>query len=129
MGHGSHNGGPVIYHGFQGNVLKLKESYDFSQGYFGVRGDGGSSFVRHIESDDPLSAAHVFYDKAAYGGLEEKLGPGRWKTTMEDGTVLTMREVSSSDGSPAVDINIRRSTDVGDVKNQRIHFVKKRQGD
>lgn len=45
---------------------------------------------------------------------------------MEDGTVFTMREVSTSDGSPAVTINIRKSTDSGGVKEQKIHFVMKK---
>lgn len=43
---------------------------------------------------------------------------------MADGTVVTWREVSSSDGFPAVDINIKKSTDSGGLKVQKIHFVK-----
>lgn len=37
---------------------------------------------------------------------------------------FTTREVSSSDGSPAVEINIRKSDEHGDIKYQKIHFVK-----
>ena len=37
---------------------------------------------------------------------------------------FTTREVSSSDGSPAVEINIKQSTDHGDIKYQKIHFLK-----
>lgn len=44
---------------------------------------------------------------------------------MSDGTVITMREVSSSDGSPAVDINISRGSGSGSIKGQKIHFVQK----
>ncbi|MCF0106641.1 MAG: hypothetical protein HUJ53_07765 [Holdemanella sp.] len=44
-----------------------------------------------------------------------------------DGTIITYREVSSSDGSPAVDINIKKSTDSSGVKSQKIHFVKKKE--
>lgn len=43
---------------------------------------------------------------------------------MKDGTILSYREVSSSDGSPAVEINIRQSDDHSDIKYQKIHFVK-----
>lgn len=37
---------------------------------------------------------------------------------------FTTREVSSSDGSPAVEINIRKSGEHGEIKYQKIHFVK-----
>ena len=42
---------------------------------------------------------------------------------MADGTVITMRKVSHSDGTPAVDINIKPSTHTGGVKGQKIHFI------
>lgn len=44
-------------------------------------------------------------------------------TRMADGTVITMRKISHSDGTPVVDINIRPSTQTGGVKSQKIHFV------
>lgn len=44
---------------------------------------------------------------------------------MKDGTVITYREVShSSNGSPAVDINISSVDSSGNIKTQKIHFVK-----
>lgn len=36
-----------------------------------------------------------------------------------DGTVITMRVVSHSDGTPVVDVNIRNSTRTGGVKTQK----------
>lgn len=39
---------------------------------------------------------------------------------MKDGTQISYRETSSSDGSPAVDINIASPVR---VKRQKIHFV------
>jgi hypothetical protein len=36
-------------------------------------------------------------------------------------TVVTWREVSCSDGSPAADINNKKSTDSGGLKTQKIH--------
>lgn len=45
---------------------------------------------------------------------------------MSDGTIITYREVSSSDASPAVDINIKKSTNPSGVKSQKIHFIKKK---
>jgi len=40
------------------------------------------------------------------------------------GDILSYREVSSSDVSHAIEININQSTDHGDIKYQKIHFVK-----
>lgn len=50
-------------------------------------------------------------------------GKGNY-TKMKDGSILSYREVSSSDGSPAVEINIKKSIDHGGIKNRKIHFVK-----
>ncbi len=43
---------------------------------------------------------------------------------MADGSVISMRTTSYSDGSPAVQINITNSAHSGGVKEQKIHFVK-----
>ena len=64
------------------------------------------------------------YDKLAYGGKEQIVNDNMRITHMADGTVITMRKVSSSDGTPAVDINIEKSRGSGGVKSQKIHFVK-----
>ena len=40
-----------------------------------------------------------------------------------DGTVITMRKKSNSDGTPVVDINIKSSSHTGGIKGQKIHFV------
>ena len=48
-------------------------------------------------------------------------------TTMEDGTIINWRIVSSSaDKSPAVDIDVQFSNDHGDLVTQKIHFVSER---
>lgn len=39
---------------------------------------------------------------------------------MNDGTVITMRVVSHSDGTPVADVNIKNSTRTGGVKTQKI---------
>lgn len=39
-------------------------------------------------------------------------------------TIVSYRKVSSSDITPAVDINIKKSKESGGVKQQKIHFVK-----
>ena len=48
------------------------------------------------------------------------------KTKLADGSIISWRDVSSSDGTPAVEINIEQSTSNGGVKQQKIHFVKEK---
>lgn len=125
MGHG-YKGGTDHHHSISENLPSLASNYDYHNGYFGDKG-GGRDFVRNIKSDDPLATAKDFYDKAAHGGLEYEMDNGKGVyTKMRDGTILSFREVSSSDGSPAVEINIKKSDDHGDIKYQKIHFVKGR---
>lgn len=127
---GSHDdgfkGGTSIQHSIGDNLDDLKDNYDYREGYFGTPSARKNSRVRHIESGDPLATARDFYDRAAKGGLEEPLPNGRGvKTTMSDGTVVSMCEVSGSDKTPVVEIIVRRSDDSGGVKEQKIHFIRK----
>lgn len=47
-------------------------------------------------------------------------------TELKDGTIISYREITSTEGSPAVEINIKKSTDTGGVKKQKIHFEKRK---
>ncbi|MCD8110657.1 MAG: hypothetical protein LUE14_11270 [Clostridiales bacterium] len=119
-------GGASHYHSIAENISALKSNYKFSNGYFGDAGQG-RSFTRNISSSNPVDTAHEFYDTAAYGGIQRKMNSGSGVyTKMSDGTILSYRQVSSSDGTPVVEINIRSSTDSGGVKYQKIHFIKGR---
>ena len=123
MGHG-YKCDTGHHHSITENLGSLTAKYDYSNGYFGEQGKG-RSFVRNISSDDPANTAKDFYDTAAHGGIEGAMYNGKgYVTKMKDGTILSYREVSSSDGSPTVEINIRQSDDHGDIKYQKIHFVK-----
>lgn len=97
--------------------------YNYNQGFFGENSIHGSNRIRNIFSTDNLKTASDFYDKIAYGGKEQRINDNMRITRMADGTVITMRKVSHSDGTPAVDINIRDSTHTDGVKDQKIHFV------
>jgi hypothetical protein len=122
MGHG-YKGDTGHHHSISENLGALKAYYSYSKGYFGVKGDG-RTFVRNISSIDPVGTAKKFYDKAAYGGIERKMANGKGiYTKMSDGTILSFRKISSSDGTPAVEINIRGSSEHGDLKYQKIHFI------
>ena len=81
--------------------------------------------MRNIKSSNPAKSAKDFYDKVAHGGIEKQMSNGKGVyTKMKDGSILSYREVSASDGSPAVEINIKQSNDHGEIKYQKIHFVK-----
>lgn len=112
------------YNSLAENITSLKASYPIKNGYFGRKGKG-RDFVRNIVSSAPLSTAKDFYAKAAAGGQERKLPNGKGKySKLSDGTIISYRERSSSDGTPAVEINIKHSVAHGEVKYQKIHFVK-----
>lgn len=127
MGFG-YKGDTGHYHTLGENAASLKESYKFNpnSGYFGEPGKSSNNHVRNIESEDPLKTSKDFYEKAAYGGKETPLKNGEGVITiMKDGTVIVFRETSHSDGTSAIDINIKSPKDNGGIKSQKIHFVKK----
>ena len=118
-------GATATWHTLEDNLEDLKGGYEYCGGYFGTPSAPKKSRIRHIEGDCPISTARDFYNRATQGGVEEPLSNGKgFRTTMADGAVVTIRVMSSSDGSPAVDINISNGGDDG-IKKQKIHFVKK----
>ena len=120
MGTG-YKGNSVYFRSIGQNVLITSNTFDYSKGYFGENSKHGKDRTRNIT--DNLAAARDFYDKIAFGGREQIVDDNTSITRMADGTVITMRKVSSSDGTPVVDINIKPSTHTGGVKGQKIHFV------
>ncbi len=59
-----------------------------------------------------------------YGGIESSMPNGKGKTTrLADGSIISYREISSSDGTSVVELNIKRSTDAAGIKYQKIHFI------
>ncbi|MBR0278226.1 MAG: hypothetical protein IJQ50_07195 [Clostridia bacterium] len=121
---GTYKGGSTRYRSISDNVAALKTSYSYSNGYFGIKGQGGTH-TRNITSSDPVKTAKSFYDTASYGGIESHMKNGKGYTTnMADGTVISYRKTSTSDGTSVVEINIRKSANTGELKYQKIHFVK-----
>lgn len=121
MGTSIYKGGTVKYHSLSDNLDNLKSNYAYSDGYFGDKGQG-RTFTRNISCDSPVKTATEFYNTASYGGIENTYSNGKY-TKLSDGTILSYREISSSDGTPVVEINIRKSSNSRDVKYQKIHFV------
>ena len=121
---GVYKGGARYYHNISENISTTSKFYDYSDGYFGKKSKKKDNYARIIESSNPLKTSRDFYNKIAYGGEEEPLDNDKgFKTSTEDGTIITYRPTSSSDGSPAININIKNSKNTGGLKKQKIHFV------
>ena len=121
----SYKGNSKYYRSIGQNVVLTSSKYHYENGRFGVNSPSTGNKTRNIVSSDPQATAKDFYDKIAFGGKETIYNGGKLNIThMADGTVITMRTVSSSpDGSPVVEINISSSSHTGGVKEQKIHFV------
>jgi hypothetical protein len=88
-------------------------------GYFGNKGQSSSSKVRNMNGGD--KAAQDFFNEKTQGYVSEKLIeniPGGKVRLLPDGTNITYRPSSSSDGTPAVSINGGTT-----YKPQKIHFI------
>lgn len=101
------------------NAAAMSISYPITRsGYFGTKGKN----VRVIKSSTPEHSAIDFYTKITKGGRVEPLKNGHGTmTTLEDGTVIVYRPVTSTQGSPAVSIKVFGPSE---IKSQKIHFVK-----
>ena len=119
----SYKGNTLYYRSVGQNVMIVSSSYEFHDGFFGENSIHGNNSTRIIASPENLKTATDFYDKIALGGKEQIVDDNMRITRMADGTTITMRKVSHSDGTPVVDINIKKSTHTGDIKNQKIHFI------
>ena len=114
------------YNSIGDNLSKVANDYHYSNGYFGYSAKGKDNRVRHIVCNNPLATSKDLYNKLTYGGIEKVMPNGKGVfTKMKDGTIISYREYLSSDGTPVVDVNIRKSIDTSGIKQQKIHFVKK----
>ena len=122
-----YKGGATSYHSIKDNIPSTSNSYTYNNGYFGEKGKAKKDFYSQIETSNPIEESKKFYDTIAYGGIEKPMSNGKgYITELKDGTIISYREVTSTEGSPAVEINIKKSTDTGGVKKQKIHFEKRK---
>ena len=125
MGTDLYKGNTTHYHSIGQNVMVTAKSYPMQNGYFGIKSPSTGSKTRNIVSSDNVAAAKDFYSKIANGGIERVEKNGKLSITkMHDGSIITMRTYSHSDGTPVVEINISNSQSTGGVKQQKIHFIK-----
>lgn len=129
---GGGNGGGLAGRGgassVASNLKDLKSMYPISDsGYFGKASSKGN--VRFIKSDNPQADAQKFFSVLAKDGkLTGAKKAGVTVVKFKDGTVVTYRIKSHSDGSPVVSITLS-STQNGVKSNQKIHFVSKGKND
>ena len=88
-------------------------------GHFGMPGNGSRN--RRIKSADPLATATAFYRLISRGAIKRRPISTGFVATLKDGTQITIRRRSSSDGTPAIDINVENPND-SYVRRQKIHF-------
>ena len=130
MGKGIHGGfrntqGVGLHHSLNDNLPDVTRRFPLAPcGKFGERGRNNA---RVIKSSAPVGTAYEFFNRISAGYVKITAIPYRdggkkgCVATLKDGTKITIRKKSSSDGSPAVDINI---VSPGRVKPHKIHFVK-----
>ena len=101
------------------NAELVRDKYELNdEGYFGETTKTKAQIFR---TKTPIDDSYDFYNKLGQGGKIENLNNGHGtKTTLSDGTIITHRVVTSTEGSPAVDIHIYSPSF---VKTQKIHFI------
>ena len=122
-------------------IFLISTKYDLSsEGFFGVR---SGRFVRNIFGQDPLETMIDFVSRAILHAkiIPMKNGHG-YRAVFSDGFEIDYRETSSSDGTPAIELWIRKRTrdssstvsvTISDqtfsIRYQKIHFVQEESSD
>lgn len=108
-----------------------KFGYDKETGYFGTKfKDKRSSYYRTISSDNPQKDAEELFSYLVRGGTRVPTdNPHQELYRLPDGTYVSLRIFTSTDGSPAVEISIRKNPNNTKVKSQKIHFIDKTEGE
>lgn len=124
MGTSVYKGGTIKYHSIGQNILITSNTYKYSNGYFGENSPSTGQRTRNIVSSDNLKTATDFYNKIALGGKEKNISENLKITSMADGSIISFRVKSVSDGTPVVEINITKSKGARGIKHQKIHFIR-----
>ncbi len=107
------------------NIHYTAQEYGLSpSGYFGEKGKKGSAnWIRQIFCNNPIAEAARFYDLLSEGGKEKTMPNGHGvMTIMPDGSMISIRIITSSVGSPAVELKLN-GVHQGVKSKQKIHFV------
>ena len=100
------------------NAEAMKQTYPINKnGYFGEKGKN----CRVIKSANPVATSKDFYTRISKGGQEAPLSNNHGvMTVLPDKTRIVYRVITSTKGSPAVEIIV---TSPKTVKTQKIHFI------
>ena len=128
MGKGSGSGfhgtpGSNATRAFADNLPALTEKFPLHGQHFGEVSDRKNSSARVIHSKNPERTAEEFFRLATRGGDVLYDSPTRRTVRLKDRTTITYRVISSSDGSPAVDLKI---SEPSFIRTRKIHFIKER---
>jgi hypothetical protein len=108
---------PSPSHGFAENVGNLKDAFGYPDDLDWKLKKGKK--LASVEAEDPIAAATMFAGIASEGFVSETPRDNGYIRKMDDGAIVVLRVTTSSDGSPAVDLNI-----VGESHIRKIHFYK-----
>lgn len=108
---------PSKVQGFAGNAEALRAEFGYPNG-LNWRLRKGKRLAT-IKADDPIATATMFASIASQGFVSEITNDKGYRRKLADGTIVVLRVVTSSEGSPAVDLNIADEEHV-----RKIHFVK-----
>lgn len=107
------------------NLVKLGSKFPVTKsGYFGEKGKSKNNSIRNIQSKDPVKTAKEFFIKSKIGiNKIIQLPNNKGKMAVfPDGSRIVYREISSSDGTPVIEISVKTHSDR--FKSQKIHFVR-----
>lgn len=100
-------------------------AYLEANGYFGDKYPRSKPKTREIVSNSPVKDARELFRQITKGGVKEDIpGLKGQAVRLPEGTLVTLRLVTSSSGSPAVEINIKETIKGFKVRTQKIHFRK-----
>jgi hypothetical protein len=127
MGLGSGGGALRGGNRFSDNVPNLISRFKLNNnGYFGTKGKGGKG-TRNLDSNNPAKTAAEFSAIASKAYVSARPIPGKGTIyRMRDGGYIIYRRISSSDGSPVVELSVNN---VAGIRNQKIHFTRRQNND
>ena len=90
-------------HGFANNLGNIRTAFPGYPDKFSwrLRKDKG---LASVESDDPAADAALFASLASEGFISEVTNDTGYRRELADGTIIGLRIMTSSGGSPAVDL-------------------------
>lgn len=106
------------------NASKAKDLFPFKDGLFGISNRIKGRKPREIIVKNPITSAALFFNTLSADGKKEVFETRHGKgihAILKDGSEIYYRPVTSSKGSPAVEITVSGSLK---IKSHKYHIVK-----